>query len=156
MPLARMHGVKTFTRMEVWFQFSIDWSWSGYHIYIFLKSSQETLQVCPWNRLAFSTSRQKLDTSRGCSNIAASWYWALTRWKSDARKHGHASLRPRWIWFHGLWVQKREDFKNIYIWYPDQDQSRVFWRSSKSSAFFTPRCARLSHILRQGVSNIGG
>jgi hypothetical protein len=30
-----------------------------------------------------------------------------------------------------------EDFKNIYIWYPDQDQSRVFWRSSKSSAFFT-------------------
>ena len=28
-----------------------------------------------------------------------------------------------------------EDFKNIYIWYPDQDQSRVFWRSSKSTVF---------------------
>ncbi len=28
-----------------------------------------------------------------------------------------------------------EDSKNIYIWYPDQDQSRVFWRSTKSSVF---------------------
>ena len=32
-----------------------------------------------------------------------------------------------------------EDSKNIYIWYPDQDQSRVFWRSPKSSVFFTLR-----------------
>jgi hypothetical protein len=28
-----------------------------------------------------------------------------------------------------------DDFKNIYIWYPDQDQSRVFWRSTKSTVF---------------------
>ena len=34
-----------------------------------------------------------------------------------------------------------EDSKNIYIWYPDQDQSRVFWRSAKSSVF--------SHLLSE-------
>jgi len=38
-----------------------------------------------------------------------------------------------------------EDSKNIYIWYPDQDQSRVFWRSPKSRVFFTLRYERLSH-----------
>ena len=62
-------------------QNTLDWSWSGYQMYIFLESSQETLQVCPWNHLAFGTSRETLDTSRGCSNIAAGGYWARTRWK---------------------------------------------------------------------------
>jgi hypothetical protein len=28
-----------------------------------------------------------------------------------------------------------EDFKNIYIWYPDQDQSIEIWRSTKSRVF---------------------
>jgi hypothetical protein len=76
-------------------------------MYIFLNSSQETLQVCPWNRPTFGTSRETLNTSRGRSNIAAGWYWARTWWSSNPRKHGHASLRPCWIWFHGMWVQKR-------------------------------------------------
>jgi hypothetical protein len=40
-------------------------------MYIFLKSSQETLQVCPWNRPPFGTFHETLDTSRGCSNLAA-------------------------------------------------------------------------------------
>ena len=62
-------GVKNALDLED-LQNTLDWSWSGYH-YIYLESSQETLQVCPWNRLAFGTSRETLDTSRGCSNLAA-------------------------------------------------------------------------------------
>ncbi len=49
-----------------------------------------------------------------------------------------------------------EDFKNIYIWYPDQDQSRVFWRSTKSSVFSHEQKRIITYFLRQGVSNIGG
>jgi hypothetical protein len=66
-------------------------------MYIFLKSSQETLQVCPWNRLAFGTSRETLDTCRGFSNLAAGVILSAGALKVDARKHGHASLRARWI-----------------------------------------------------------
>ena len=44
-----------------------------------------------------------------------------------------------------------EDFKNIYIWYPDQDQSRVFWRSTKSTVFFTRAKPRLSHIFKINI-----
>jgi hypothetical protein len=40
-------------------------------MYIFLESSQETLQVCPWTRPPFGISRETLDTSRGCSNLTA-------------------------------------------------------------------------------------
>jgi hypothetical protein len=29
-----------------------------------------------------------------------------------------------------------EDLNKIYIWYPGQDQLRVFWRSTKSAVFF--------------------
>jgi hypothetical protein len=66
-------------------------------MYIFLKSSQETLQVCPWNHLAFGTSRETLDTSMGPSNLAAGVILSADAMKVDSLQHGHASLRPRWI-----------------------------------------------------------
>ena len=66
-------------------------------MYIFLKFSQETLQVCPWNRLAFGISRETLDTSRGRSNIAAGVILSADAMKVDSLQHGHASLRLRWI-----------------------------------------------------------
>jgi hypothetical protein len=66
-------------------------------MYIFLKSSQETLQVCPWNRPPFGISRETPDTRRGCSNLAAGVILSANAVKVDALQHGHASLRPRWI-----------------------------------------------------------
>jgi hypothetical protein len=76
-------------------------------MYVFSKSSQETLQVCPWNRPLFGTSRETLDTGRGCSNLAAGVILSADAMKVDLLQHGRAGLHPRWIWFQGMWVQKR-------------------------------------------------
>jgi hypothetical protein len=66
-------------------------------MYIFLKSSQETLQVCQRNRPSFGTSRETLNTNRGCSNLAAGVILSADAMKVDSLQHGHASLHPRWI-----------------------------------------------------------
>ena len=41
-----------------------------------------------------------------------------------------------------------EDSKNIYIWYPDQDQSRVFWRSTNSSVFSHEQNRIITYFLK--------
>jgi hypothetical protein len=41
-----------------------------------------------------------------------------------------------------------ENSKNIYIWYPDQDQSRVFWRSAKSSVFSHEQNRVITYFLK--------
>jgi hypothetical protein len=41
-----------------------------------------------------------------------------------------------------------EDSKNIYIWYLDQDQSRVFWRSSKSTLFSHEQNRIITYFLK--------